>query len=215
HHGVLRDGCLEGGAVNCGLRQIFSDALGCKVLVNNDRRPLALAEKKFGCARETDYFTVVNLGTGCGISHFEERLMYGGASLSGELFPLRQWVPQLGGYETVNNLLGGAGVAALYHKLSNGKRLSTTETFARSSSDEVARKVIEIFVDQLAFLLEQISYFYNPELIVLNGSLIRSADVFFDRMLELYRTRTFAYSRAVRIILSQLEHANCLGAVCE
>ncbi|MBX7144221.1 MAG: ROK family protein, partial [Oligoflexia bacterium] len=63
HHGVLRYGSLVGGAVNCDLRQLFSDALGCKVLVNNDRRPLALAEKKFGCARETDYFTVVNLGT--------------------------------------------------------------------------------------------------------------------------------------------------------
>lgn len=215
HDGILKYGSLVGGAIDFDLRGRLSQALGRKVLVNNDRRPLALAEKRFGCAQDANVFTVVNLGTGCGIAHFESRLLYGCASLSGELFPLRQWVPQIGAYETVNNLLGGAGVANLYQRLGDGKRLSTTEIFARSHSDAVAGRVIEIFIDQLATLLETISYFYNPELIVLNGSLIRSSEIFFEQMCALYRGRTFAFCMAPRIELSKLEHANCLGAVCE
>jgi predicted NBD/HSP70 family sugar kinase len=180
------------------------------VEVENDRYPLLVAERLLGYGKEVDHFAVVNLGTGLSVAFFDRTTVRGESSLAGEMGLATRYIPGLRRECSIESVVSGAGIAALFQS-EFGEARSAAEIFSLTDSDERAAKLSETFVSTLANLLVDISYFANPAVIVLHGSLTLSAPRFLSSLQELYARRVDSLSKA-RIEISRVQHANCFGA---
>lgn len=204
---------LMGGEVDAPLATQLEEILKKPVQIDNDIRPLARAERHCGQGRGVRSFSIVNLGTGLGIVNVDGDIVKGYKGVAGQVDLLTCWVEQLGRFETFQNLISGSGVAALYKEV-HGKALSAEEIFSSARrNNSAAQFVVNICMRSLANFLSSLCYFYNPEVIIIHGSMRHSLNAISDRLFFEVEQTTDVFSRPRAIVFSSLEHAACLGAV--
>ena len=184
------------------LKEILEKEFEVPVYINNDSNCFALGEKHFGAGK--DYRNVVGITIGTGLG--------GGIIIDGALF---------------NGVNCGAGEIGYlpfrdqdleYYCSSNffEKIHDTTayETFLKAEeNDPEALKLWDEFGSNMGFALKSVMYAYDPEVVVLGGSISAAYPYFKRKMYESLNTSYFPKSvKKLKICLSEIENASMLGA---
>jgi glucokinase len=184
------------------LKERLEARYGVPAYVNNDANCFASGEKRFGKARPFRHAVGLIVGTGLGAGIIIDGRLYAGPHCgAGEV----GMVPYLDG--TYEDYASGRFFAVRHG--------TTGEELARLArrGDPRARRVFAEFGGHLAEAIKTILYVFDPEIIVLGGSVSWSYR-FFARALRA-RLRTFAYAptlRDLRIAVSTTPHIAVLGA---
>ncbi len=184
------------------LKSILEARYSIPVLVNNDANCFALGEKHFG--KGVGYQSVIGLIVGTGFA--------GGIVVDGKLYPGSNC---------------GAGefgmipyLESIYEHYCAGQFFTRqvgqtgAELFQRAVEGE--REAVKIFAEfghHLGNGIKAILYAYDPEIVVLGGSVRKAFRYFEEAMWE--SIHSFAYSNSIKslkIEVSELEHVAILGA---
>lgn len=211
HNGRILHSSLLGGGVNYDLEKNFSKKLELPVKLENDVNAMALAEKKFGGLGRCNSFVLINLGTGIRLAHFSGgKINAGFSGLGGEISQ------KLMNFDNeklrVDDFVSGKGISKIFLRLS-GKNLTAEEVFLFCKKDNNAKKAIQIFSKGFSEILQDVSYFYNPEIVVINGSLKKSAHLFLNESIRRYQEKTNPSFYFRKVVISKLDHAACLGSI--
>ncbi|MFA5781868.1 MAG: ROK family protein [Bacteroidales bacterium] len=210
--GVVVRSSLLGNKTDYQLAKEFSADFNMPVKVVNDVYAMAIAESVKGHGKGVKSFTLIGMGTGIRLAHMEDgKLITGFAGLAGEISQLNISI-ELGLENRTYNILSGKGLTNLYTVLS-GRNKTADEIFATVKEDAIAQKTVDIFIQHLANLMVEISVFYNPEIIVINGGLKNSSQIFLPKAIKIYNSKTPRLFKVRGIYISKLDHAACLGAV--
>jgi glucokinase len=184
------------------VKSILEDRYSVPVLVNNDANCFALGEKHFGKGVGCQSMIGLIVGTGCA----------GGIIIDGKLYPGRNC--GAGEFGTIRYL------ESIYEHYCAGQFFTRhvgqtgVEVHQRAvDGDTEAVKVFAEFGHHLGEAIKTILYAYDPETIILGGS-VRKAYRFFEG--SMWETiRSFAFSpalKSLKIEVSELEHVAVLGA---
>ena len=184
------------------LKALLEEKFRLPVSVNNDANCFAMAEKRFGKGKNIGSFIGLIVGTG----------MAGGIMIDGRL------------YEGRNCGAGEFGmIRYLEHNLeyySSGQffdhfyDISAREAARRAGTgDKDAIRMWEIFGRHLGCAIEAVLYAYDPELIILGGSVGQAYPLYSRWVWEALQETPYQHSvDNLRIEVSELEDAGVLGA---
>ncbi|KKP69991.1 hypothetical protein A2X44_02140 [candidate division CPR3 bacterium GWF2_35_18] len=211
--GKITYSSLLGGYVNYPLVKKWEKKFRRKIILENDVNAMAKAEAVFGLGKKTESFVLINLGTGIRLSFYSHGRLIGGYSNNlGEISQMKYLVPELHDKETIiDSFLSGKGLAKIYQEISRQNK-DAKQIFKSKNDDPDAQRAILIFTEHLYNFLQIVSYFYNPERIIINGSLKKSAEKFLTPAIEKYKKNTFKFFHFKDIVISNIDHGACLGA---
>lgn len=189
------------------------------VLIDNDARAQALAEKWFGDGRGVQTFAAVQTGTGLGVGLvFGGELFRGAQGATGEL---GHTVVQLDGAACHCGLTGcWETVATLRWLRAEARRLrlpgaDAMDAAALAALDSPkARQLLERYADNLAAGLATLVHLLAPERLVLHGDVLGGGEPLRALIAAKLRERTLPHVRdQVEVLLSSLDRdAGLLGA---
>lgn len=184
------------------LKDLLEARYKVPVFVNNDANCFVVGEKYFGKAVHYKNIVGITLGTGLGC----------GLIFNGKL------------YEGSNCGAGEFGnVAYLSHNVeyycsgqffTDEKKVSAVDIYNKAKKGDVnAVQIFDEYGFHLGEALKSILYAYDPEVIILGGSVAQSFDFFKDAMF--HALQNFAYSSVLanlKIDVSELENSAIFGA---
>lgn len=172
------------------------------VLVNNDANCFVLGEKYFGKAKGAHAIVGLAMGTGMGAGIVVKDKLFSGTNCGAGEFGMVDYLDQYYEYyasgQYFKNVHQSSG-EVFYEKA------------VRGEADGLAA-----FADLGAHIgnaIKMILYTYDPEMIILGGSIGQTYEFFQEAMWA--RIRTLQFSKTVerlQIKVSELKHANLLGA---
>ena len=178
--------------------------LGTKVLVNDDARASAIAERWFGLGRRVNHLVHVTLGMGIGGGvMMNGELLYGAGGLYGQVGHMtvdpggrRCACGNIGCWETVGSipaLLGDWG--------REGRESSAKDFFAAvARKEEDAVRVWERAMHVATDALASLYFVYDPDVITIGGKLFPHLAPHLADIAERVRSRVYASARSrVRI----------------
>lgn len=158
------------------LLQVLEEALQLKVKMENDANALILAEALWGAGKDADTVLGFTLGTGIGCALINHGKVWQGKNdCAGEIWtsPYREGI--------LEDYVSGNAVTRLY-KQYTGKHLSGTEIAALAiSGEETAKQVWDEFAQALAYALAWTVNMLDPQTVVIGGSVIKSASLFWEQ----------------------------------
>lgn len=184
------------------VKSILEEQFNKPVHLNNDANCFALGEKYFGKGRGYDSVVGLTLGSGFGSGLIlNGRLYYGAHCGAGEvgMFPYKETI--------MEHYCSGMLFEREYG-------VSGKEVFKKAKKgDEEALNMYKVFGTHLGTGIKTVLYAYDPEIIILGGS-IRTAWPFFKKaMHEAIEDFGFPSSlKSLRIEVSELEDVAVLGA---
>lgn len=215
---VVKDGSvtyssLLGGVVSYPLAQTIQERFGVFCALENDVHCMALAESTFGQGQNVESFVLINLGTGIRLSHVVQgRLIRGWTNNAGEICLRRMRVPEFPGREfAIDVFLSGTGVRKIYEALTGSVKTSQ-EVFDNLATDAHARTAVDIFARYFGEFLAEVCFFYNPQRIIINGSLKKRAQDFLPLAQDILAGYALDFFHPDQIVLSRLDHGAVLGA---
>lgn len=218
-NGVVKDGKvlyspLLGGMTQYPLADDFGKEFGLPVALENNINAMTVAESKFGKGQKVHSFVLLNIGAEIHLAYVHQgRLIEGFTNNIGEisqrLINITEMKNRVFRSEEV---ISGRGITNIYREICE-KIMGPEEIFSLAGKEVAATQATEIFNKYFSQLLSEISYFYNPELVILSGPLAKKAHLFLPESLKIYEKITFDISRFRDLVVSDLEHAACLGAI--
>jgi glucokinase len=184
------------------LRQAFEERFRRPAFINNDANAFAVGELHFGAGRACRHMVGITLGTGLGAGVVIDRRLYSGPNCgAGEIgsIPYRDSTVEQYCAGPFFRREAGVGGDVLCARAERG--------------DAEALRVFHAYGRELGHAIMTVLYAYDPELVVLGGSIAR-AFAFFDLGMR-ERLRDFVYQHAlarVQIVRSELPDAALLGA---
>ena len=184
------------------LKDLLESRYKVPVYVNNDANCFALGEKYYGKARSCKSIVGLTIGTGMGSGLiFNDKLYEGKNCCAGEFGN----IPYLN--SNFEHYCSG-------QFFSEEKSASAVETNKRAlSGDQAAIQLYAEFGFHLGQAIKSILYAYDPEIIILGGSLTKAFDLFKPAMLD--AIKDFDYPSVLtnlKIEISELEHSAIYGA---
>ncbi|PUZ23792.1 glucokinase [Chitinophaga costaii] len=172
------------------------------VLVNNDANCFVLGEKYFGKAKGVHAVVGLAIGTGMGAGIVVKDKLFSGTNCGAGEFGMVAYLDQFYEYYA----------SGQYFK---NVHQSTGEIFfqkaQRGESDGLA--AFAELGTHIGNAIKMILYTYDPEMIILGGSIGQTYPFFQEAMWERIRTLQFGKTvERLRISVSELKHANLLGA---
>jgi glucokinase len=191
------------------LKKAFSEGLGFPFMVQNDARAYAWGEYKFGAGRGSKALVCMTLGTGYGCSLIADGKPYCGSDSSGGL---------LGGHISIDKngpecSCGNKGCLELYCSATalNAKVKKShpslkdfedvlPEFFNRVKVGEKEfLRTFNEFVDDLSIGIVNAIHAYGPDVVVLGGGVMNSAEIILPPIIKL------VYKRAWTVPKSKVE----------
>jgi glucokinase len=184
------------------LRAILEDAFGMPVYINNDVNCFILGEHRYGWVRGMKNVVGVSCGTGLGAGIIINNQLFNGNNCGAGEIGLLHYLDHNIEYYASGNLF----------KVKFG--LTAEEAHRRAhQGDAAAQEYWNEFGKHLAEALKAVVYTYDPEAIVLGGSLSKAYDFFQAAMYTALQDFTFPESiRRLRIFQTQDENIPLLGA---
>lgn len=187
----------------------LSEALGARVVLNNDANCYGLAEARFGAGKGAQVCCGLTLGTGLG----------GFLVIGGELFngprgaATEVWCSPYQG-DQIEEKVSGRGVARNYRKLTERQATAREIAEMARAGDSAARQAWRDFGRDLAVPVAWMCNILDPDVLVLGGSLTKAWDLFHHDMLEEANKYINAVTRqAVRVEQGKLgDSAGMIGA---
>jgi len=184
------------------LKDKLESRYGCPACVNNDANAFALGELHFGKGRGYRNMVGLTIGTGLGAGIIIDGRLYSGPNCgAGEIgsIPYRDATVERYAAGQFFQHEAGAGGDVVYERAQRG--------------DAEALRLFHAFGLELGHAILTILYAYDPELIVLGGSISRAFRFFEAGMRE--RLKSFAYQHVLEKLViapSETEDAGILGA---
>jgi glucokinase len=184
------------------LKDKLESRYGCPACVNNDANAFALGELHFGKGRGYRNMVGLTIGTGLGAGIIIDGRLYSGPNCgAGEIgsIPYRDATVERYAAGQFFQHEAGAGGDVVYERALRG--------------DAEALRLFHAFGLELGHAILTILYAYDPELIVLGGSISRAYRFFEAGMRE--RLKSFAYQHVLETLViapSETEDAATLGA---
>jgi glucokinase len=184
------------------LKSILEERYAVPVLVNNDANCFALGEKHFGQGVGCQSLIGLILGTG----------FAGGIIVDGRLYPGRNCGAGEFGLIPYRESIHEHYCSGQFFTRQVGQ--TGAEVFRRAAEgDPEAVRVFAAFGQHVGEAIKTILYAYDPEMLILGGSVRKAFRFFQDAMWESIRTFAFSNSiKALKIAVSELEHVAILGA---
>lgn len=204
--------CLNG----THLQEDIEGALGIPVTLANDANCFALAESRYGAARDARVVFGVILGTGVGGGIVVDGKVLGGAQgIAGE------WGhvtcdpdgPQCycGRRGCIESFLAGPALESFYFERS-GERRRVSEIVARAASDLPAQETLARMLSVFGRGLATVINILDPDVIVLGGGL-SNLDILYSEGCAAVEREVFNHSLHTRIVKNQLgDSAGVFGA---
>ena len=185
------------------LKDVLESAFGIPVFVNNDVNCFVLGEHRFGLARNYHSVVGVCIGTGIGTGIVINNQLYAGINCgAGEIGHLPYLDHDIEYY-----------VAGTFFEQQYG--ISALEASSKMLTDrEAGQKIWDEYAVHIAHALMAIVYTYDPEAVVLGGSVAKAFPYFEKNMREIM-AREFAYPgslQRLQIFQSVDETISLLGA---
>ena len=183
------------------LKELLENHFKIPVYVNNDSNCFALGEKVFGKGINASNFVGVTIGTGLGSGIIIENKLYQGANTgAGEMGCISYKdgiVEQYCASEFFSALGLDGGDLYIAAKKGDKKALSVFKEYGKNLSE-----VIKIIV-----------YAFDPEMIILGGSISKAYDFFIDAVWEGLEDFMFPVGlKSLKIEKSELKNSAILGA---
>lgn len=194
---------------NFPLKKEIESTFSLPVKMNNDANCLIYGETLFGSGMGKSSVVGFTLGTGLGCAIVIDRKIFAGFTESaGEVWtsPYRDGI--------IEDLVSGAGVAKLYHKIS-GKEASAKEIAeAAEQGDDDALATWEEFGTHLSVAMAWTINLIDPELVILGGSIANAYKFFAPAMEKNLRAFLCAVpAGSTKVVTARLgAHAGCIGA---
>jgi glucokinase len=184
------------------LKSILEKRFGIPVMVNNDVNCFILGEHRFGLAK--GYTSVVGLamGTGLGGGIIINNELYAGSNCGAGEFGL---VPYLD--ENIEAYCSGG----FFSRKCN---TSALEAFNRASEGEPgALESWKVFGFHLGYAIKTVVYTYDPDVIILGGSIAKASHFYTPAMYASMLDFAFPESiKRLKIFTSQNDNITLLGA---
>lgn len=185
------------------LKDVLESAFGIPVFVNNDVNCFVLGEHRFGLAKNYQSVVGVCIGTGIGTGIIINNQLYAGVNCgAGEIGHLPYLDHDIEYY-----------VAGTFFEKQYG--LSAVEASSRMDTDRAeGQRIWNGYAVHIAHALMTIVYTYDPEVIVLGGSLAK-AFPYFEKPMRAIMEKKFAYPgslRRLKIFQSADDTISLLGA---
>ena len=204
------------------LKAVIQDTYSVPVFIENDANAAAVGEKVFGAARDNRNFVCVTLGTGIGAGIFIDGRIYrgstGGAGELGHMIlDLNPDAPVCGcgNQGCFEALASGIAIARRAAKIFGREEISAHDV-ARMAQEGNGR-ARELLADTARIIgigFANIVNLFNPEKIIVTGSLAESEDLILKPAIETMMGRAFSTNaKVVEVIRSPLKNrAGVLGA---
>jgi len=184
------------------LRKELEERYHVPVFINNDANCFALGEKHFGKGRDFHSFIGLAIGTGIGAGIIINDRLYSGPNCGAGEFGMVNYLDKYYEYyasgQFFENCYDTDG-ETIYKRAASG--------------NETALKMMEEFGEHLGNAIKMILYTYDPECIILGGSIAKAYPLFQKRLWK--QINVFAYPKSLdkfSIRISELENAGVLGA---
>jgi glucokinase len=202
------------------LRALVEDALGVRVLLENDANAAALGEFEKGAGREVSSLVFLGLGTGVGGGVvLDGKLVRGAHGVGGELghtILIADGPPcGCGNRGCLEQLTSATAVVRMMHeRIDAGESSALAERTdfearhvfeAARAGDKTALSVIDRMAFYLGLAIVSLVHTVDPEVVVIGGGVSESADLFLPRVTEVVNERVFPAARGnVRIVRAEL-----------
>jgi len=198
----------------------MQERLGLPVLVENDANLGALAEHFWGAGRGASTLAYLKVATGIGAGLVVDgRLFRGAGGTAGELGHTTVddagEICRCGNRGCLETLVGGQAIVGLLSR-SRGEDVTMEQVLeAAAAGDAGCRRAISDAGRHIGVALANLCNLFNPELIVVGGTVGASGDLLLEPMRESVRLRAIpSAAEDVRIVPAQLgDRAELLGAV--
>jgi len=181
------------------LKKLLEDRYNIPVKVNNDANCFVMGEKLFGKGRKAKNLVGLIIGTGLGAGIMINDQLYEGSNCgAGEfgMIPFREGI--------LETYCSGQYFSKFYN-------ISGNELYKRN--DKKTARIFNEFGMNLAEALKIVLYSYDPDIIIMGGSVSKSYPRFKAAMLK--GLSDFAYSlviKKLKIYVSGLNYPGVLGA---
>jgi len=169
------------------LQGIFS---GVEVQVIDDRTAGLLGEVYKGCAvaRRNVLYLIVGTGVGLGIM-VDGVVVRGSQNLAGSVGWIRMIDPVTNRIETVEDIISGPGILKRFNTICHRPASSPEEVFRlyEQGADGCVKDLVQSTSQVIGYLLSVFVNIFNPEVIILAGSLALQWNVFRDEVMEVLR----------------------------
>ena len=204
------------------------------IYIEKNIRTMALAEKWFGQARNIDNMVCIGVRSGIGLGIIVDGKLFSGVSESaGEIghITVDRTGPKCmcGNRGCLQELASGrAIVARIKKRMKNGESSKIDKLVKRNrgeitpeiviqaakSGDHAALEIIKETGEYLGLAIADVINLFNPELIILAGSLVSAGELILNRIRETVEERALEVPRkAAKIALSELgDNIGALGA---
>lgn len=184
------------------LRDIIQDEFNLPVSINNDVNCFTLGEHRFGLAQKYKSVVGMAIGTGLGSGIIIDNQLYTGNNCGAGEIGLLPYKDSILENYVCNNFFRDTMQldASVAHERAINGDLQAIETWKE-------------FGKHMGTVIKIVMYTYDPEAIVIGGSIAKAHQFFKASMLE--SLRDFAYPESVRrltIMLSENENIALLGA---
>jgi len=222
--GIVLDDIGAGKSLGgLNIRNEFQSALNIPFIVDNDARAYAWGEAAFGAGRNYGTIVSMTLGTGLGCALVKDGLPYEGSDPLGGL---------LGGHISIDRngpqcSCGNTGCLELYcsatalHRIISEKHaelLINTDPipiyFKKvTDGDQRYQDSFREFQRNLAIGIVNVIHAYGPDLVILGGGVMNSANIILPGVKELVKEMSWTYPRGkVELLSSELgNRAAALG----
>lgn len=153
-------------------KDILSDRLNLNISIENDANCVALAEIFSGSAKEVNDILFVVCGSGIGGSIIKDKKIHHGKHLYGGEFGFMIMEDNDGEYKTFSEVASTMSFVRKARKYFNDESLDGKDVFNKAQGgDEFCKGVIDTFYGELAKGIYNLQYMYDPELILIGGSI--------------------------------------------
>lgn len=158
YHTNVKDACLKRG--------------GKHVAVINDAKAAGYCEFKIGNGKDTKRSAYFIIGTGVGGCICDANGVYFGVDgLSGEF----SCIPvSLHPYTPMATTASISALLDMYKQQTNNELSGEAITSLYLEGDEIATKVVKLWLDQVAYAISILVYVYNPEVICIGGAISKA-----------------------------------------
>jgi predicted NBD/HSP70 family sugar kinase len=179
------------------LKSRLSARYNLPITVDNDVNLAAMGELWFGVGQNTRNMVVVSIGAGIGAGIIIDGALYRGSNEAsgeiGSMLPGREFLgkdfSEFGALET---MASGIGITERAKEVLKSQRDPSTLTnlwagdvfLAARQGQDWARIIVDETVDYLAVAVANLAVSFDPEMIVLGGSVTHAADLFIEPILQ-------------------------------
>ena len=202
------------------IRNVLSEKLGAKVILENDANAAALGEKWIGAGRDVSDLLLLTLGTGIGGGIIMDgKVLHGFVGMAGELGHMTinptGYPCGCGNRGCLEKHASASAVSAMARLMGLGEDVTAEQVYEMAvGGNEKAAEVYRSVGESLGTALATMSNTFNFPLYLLSGGMLGAWDFFAPSMFAECRRRSFVFrSTGTRIEKAELgNQAGLFGA---